>query len=298
LNEAQTEERIVKRILELLGWQGCYWVQERLETKGRANVPDYLFFGTLEDFSRADAKDKANDRYPLAIAVGDAKAWAIDLDRRGSGAASDETPSAQILRYLSRADVQSERKVQWGILTNGRYWRLYYQGAKSRLEEFFEIDIAWLLALSGTQGELEAATRPSAFHADTVWREHLLALFWLMFRREAFLPSGDGRTFHQIALTEGREWEAKVRQNLAGVVFEGVFPDLMRALVRSDPEAPAPLTASYLAVVRESALTLLYRLLFALYAEDRDLLPKRDPNYGGLSVCVMKLPSGSTAELP
>jgi hypothetical protein len=28
---------------------------------------------------------------------------------------------------------------------------------------------------------------------------------------------------------------------------------------------------------------MLYRLLFALYAEDRDLLPKRDPNYGGLS---------------
>ena len=35
--------------------------------------------------------------------------------------------------------------------------------------------------------------------------------------------------------------------------------------------------------MREAALTLLYRLLFALYAEDRDLLPKRDPNYGGLS---------------
>lgn len=42
LNEAQTEERIVKPILETLGWNACYWVQERLETKGRANVPDYL----------------------------------------------------------------------------------------------------------------------------------------------------------------------------------------------------------------------------------------------------------------
>src|SRR5208282_884017 len=84
LNEAQTEDRIVKPILESLGWDGCYWVQERLETKGRANVPDYLFFGTPENFAEADHKRKASERYPLAIAVGDAKAWAIDLDRRGS----------------------------------------------------------------------------------------------------------------------------------------------------------------------------------------------------------------------
>jgi hypothetical protein len=104
-----------------------------------------------------------------------------------------------------------------------------------------------------------------------------------MFRREAFLPSADGRTFHQIALAVGREWEAKVRQSLAHVVFDDVFPNLIRALIRSDPQAPSPITSLYLGIVREAALTLLYRLLFALYAEDRDLLPKRDPSYGGLS---------------
>ncbi len=283
LNEAQTEDRIVKPILESLGWHGCYWVQERLETKGRANVPDYLFFGTPEDFAQADRERAAGERYPLAIAVGDAKAWSIDLDRRGSGAGADETPSGQILRYLSRAETQSDRKAQWGLLTNGRYWRLYYQGAKSRLEEFFEIDIGWVLAVPGTQGDLTASIRPSVFQNDAAWREHLLILFWLMFRRAAFLPDAAGRTFHQIALAEGREWEAKVRQSLAGVVFNEVFPDLIRALVRADPQAPAPIAAGYLATVREAALTLLYRLLFALYAEDRDLLPKRDPNYGGLS---------------
>src|SRR5205823_14011020 len=76
---------------------------------------------------------------------------------------------------------------------------------------------------------------------------------------------------------------SKVGESLAEVVFGRVFPDLMRALVRADPTAPKPLDAAFLATVREAALTLLYRLLFALYAEDRDLLPKRDPNYGGLS---------------
>ncbi len=102
LNEAQTEERIVKPILETLGWNACYWVQERLETKGRANVPDYLLFGTPEDFTRADRKSKAAERYPLATAVADAKAWTIDLDRRGSGVGGDETPSGQF-SAISRA---------------------------------------------------------------------------------------------------------------------------------------------------------------------------------------------------
>jgi hypothetical protein len=283
LNEPQTEERIIRPILQALGWGGCYWVQERLETKGRANVPDYLLFGSAEDFAKADRKKKAADRYPLAIAVADAKAWDVDLDRRSAGASADDTPSGQILRYLSRAEVQSERRIQWGILTNGRHWRLYYQGAKSRLEEYFEVDIAWLLGLPGAQGDLSALLRPPAFASDEEWANHLLAVMWLMFRREAFLPGDDGRSFHQIALAEGREWEARVRENVAEVVFRDVFPDLLRALKRTDPRAPVTLDADYLATLREAALLMLYRLLFALYAEDRDLLPKRDPNYGGLS---------------
>jgi hypothetical protein len=283
LNEAQTEERIVRPVLRMLGWDGCFWVQERAETKGRTNVPDYLLFASAEQAAQADGKRNAADRYPLAIAVADAKAWAVGLDRRGAGAGADETPSGQILRYLSRADVLSERKIQWAILTSGRYWRLYYQGAKSRLEEYFEVDLAWILGLAGSQGELGGPQRPPSFASDQQWSDHLLCVMWLMFRREAFVPGADARTFHEVALSEGRQWEARVRESLAGVVFGEVFPDLMRALVRADPQAPAELAPSYLAVVREAAFTLLYRLLFALYAEDRDLLPKRDPNYGGLS---------------
>ena len=72
LNEPQTEERIIRPMLQALGWAGCYWVQERLKTKGRANVPDYLLFGSAEDFAKADRKRKATERYPLAIAVADA----------------------------------------------------------------------------------------------------------------------------------------------------------------------------------------------------------------------------------
>ena len=125
LNEAQTEERIVQPLLKALGWEGCYSVQERAEAKGRANVPDYLLFPTPEAFAAADRKRNAAERYPFAAAIGDAKAWAVGLDKRGAGAAGEETPSGQIIRYLTRADVQSDGHVLWGVLTNGRHWRLY-----------------------------------------------------------------------------------------------------------------------------------------------------------------------------
>ncbi len=283
LNEAQTEERIIQPIFEGLNWGGCFSVQERAEIRGRANVPDYLLFASADAFAKADQKAKAADRYPFGVAVADAKAWALGLDQRGAGAGSDETPSGQIIRYLTRADVQSDGKVLWGILTSGRHWRLYYQRAKSRLEDYFEIDLAWVLRLAGSQGELGINGRPAQFPNDDEWSDHLLKLFWLMFRREAFLPGPDGRAFHQVALDEGRNWETKVREDLTDLVFKEVFPDLLRALVRADPRHPVELNSAYLASVGDAALTLLYRLLFALFAEDRDLLPKRDPRYGGLA---------------
>src|SRR5215210_7868366 len=234
LDEANTEERIVRPVLRALDWAGCFSVQERAEVTGRANVPDYLLFGSADAFAQADRKRQAAERYPLAIAVGDAKAWSIGLDQRAGGAAGNETPSGQIIRYLTRADVQSNGHVLWGVLTNGRHWRLYYQRAKSRLEEYFEIDLAWALKLPGVQGELSASARPELFATDQEWSDHLLKLIWLTFRREAFLPGADGRSFHQIALDEGRNWESKVRESLAGVVFGQVFPDLLRALARAD----------------------------------------------------------------
>ena len=104
-------------------------------------------------------------------------------------------------------------------------------------------------------------------------RRHWLKVFALVFRREAFLPgAADARTFHQRAIEEGRFYEERVAANLSDLVFGQVFPELARAIAAAEPDAP-------LSEVREAALLLLYRLLFILYAEDRDLLPVRDRRY-------------------
>src|SRR3546814_7605217 len=80
-----------------------------------------------------------------------------------------------MLRYLSRADVHSDRRIQWGILTNGRLWRLYWQGARSRSEQFLELDLPAILGLQGFADDLFAPTSAE--------RSHWLKVFMLMFRR-------------------------------------------------------------------------------------------------------------------
>ena len=115
----------------------------------------------------------------------------------------------------------------------------------------------------------------ACFALSEAERRHCLKLFTLFFRRNAFLPdpdSADSRSLHQRALEEGRFYEERVAADLSELVFKQVFPKLARSIAEAASDAP-------LAEVREAALILLYRLLFILYAEDRDLLPVRDNRY-------------------
>ena len=280
-NEGQTEERIFRPMLRALGWDGLFTVQENIEAGGR-NVPDYAYFLDADAFALADAARTPEGKFPHAVAVGDAKAWGVDFEAPNSGSRPGETAVGQTIRYLDRAKIQSNRKVRWAILSNGRVWRLYYADAKSVLDGYFEADLAEILALPGTQAKLAPPTGES----DADRRARLFKTFVLAFRPEAFRPDPelDGRTFHEFALAEGAHWETKVRTDLSEVVFRDVFPGLVRGLAAADKQAPAPFTPTYLEELREAALTVLYRLLFALYAEDRDLLPAHDRNYDAYSL--------------
>ena len=254
-NETQTEDDLIWPVLRLLGWTESLR-QQNLSAKGREDVPDGLLF---ED---ATAKDRANrlteewKRYEYGLAIVESKRWNLPLDRGNDNKAA---PSTQMLRYLRRVDDLANGKLRWGILTNGARWRLYYAGARSVAEQFCEIDLMLTLDLPSDE------------------RSHYLKLFALVFGRTAFLPSEDGRTLHQRILDEGRFYEERVATSLSAVVFDQVFPQLADAIFKAAP-------AASLSEVRNAALTLFYRLLFILYAEDRDLLPVRDTAYDDYSL--------------
>ncbi|MCH8172662.1 MAG: Eco57I restriction-modification methylase domain-containing protein [Proteobacteria bacterium] len=270
--EATTEDDLIKPVIEALGWND-YLTQQTTARKGRDDVPDFLLFPNKKAKQKANEERKQADRYKYGLSFLEAKTWNLPLDRKGNDAAFKEgVPSTQMLRYLSRVEVQSEKQIQWGFLTNGRHWRLYYQGAKSRSEEFLELDLPLILNLKGFG--------PNLFNQKDLEAQNWLKVFYLIFSKESFLQSRPNNvSFHDFALEEGRHWEAKVAQDLSNIVFNEVFPNLLQGLKAHDPQAPTKPDSIYLSELRDSALTFLYRLLFVLYAEDRGLLPVKDDKY-------------------
>ena len=263
-NESQTEDDLIWPVLGAIGWSASLR-QQNLSATGREDVPDGLLFADEAAKGQANRFAQEWRRYEHGLAVVESKRWQRPLDRSSGRTGEETAPSTQMLRYLRRVDDLTTGRLRWGILTNGARWRLYYQGARSVSEQFFEVDLPAILDIPGHNDGL--------FALDDAERRHCLKLFALVFRREAFLPGAvDERTFHQRAIEEGRFYEERVAANLSELVFGQVFPELARAIAAAAPEAPP-------SEVRDAALILLYRLLFILYAEDRDLLPVRDERY-------------------
>ena len=249
LNEAVTEQELIRPVLELLGWA------DYLPQQGAArneDIPDLLLFPDAGSKERAVARGSAEERYRDAIVVEESKRFGLPLDARNTDDGHrSRTPHGQILRYLSTAEIESESRIRWGMLTSGGAWRLYDYRARPRASGYFEVDLGTALG-SGDEDSLR--------------------LFYLLFRRDSFTPQqGAATSFLESALAEGRRYEQQVTEDISGMVFERVFPGLVKALSDSaEEELPA---------IREAALIFLYRLLFILYAEDRGLLPVNDPRY-------------------
>ena len=246
-NEAETEQELIRPLLELLGWTD-YLPQQ--SASGGEDIPDLLLFGSAE--AKARASGAQGSAYLEAVAVAELKRFHRPLDTRGTGGGPRaSSPHAQILRYLATADSVTDGQLRWGILTNGGVWRLYDQKTRPRATAFYEADLEALVEDDDEDG---------------------LRAFHLLFRRAAFVRRpGAAATFLETALAEGRRYEERVAQSLAGVVFERVFPRLLQALADATDQ-PMP-------QIREAALIFLYRLLFLLYAEDRGLLPVGDKGY-------------------
>jgi hypothetical protein len=263
-NESQTEDDLIWPILVRLGWTASLR-QQNLAAKGRDDVPDGLLFRDAATKAEANAFREEWKRYGCGLAIVESKRWQRPLDRMSGRRGEETAPSTQMLRYLRRVDDLTTGKLRWGMLTNGARWRLYYQGARSVSEQFFELDLAAVLAIPDHDGGLFAVSEED--------RRHWLRVFALVFSRDAFLPTpSDPRTFHERAINEAKFYEERVAGNLSNLVFGTVFPELAKAIAAAAPAAP-------LQEVREAALILLYRLLFILYAEDRNLLPVSDRRY-------------------
>ena len=259
LSEAQTEEVFIKPALDILGFSHIPQVTTR--GTGRAERPDYALFTQVAD--RDAAYRLQNDEpafYARVRAIAEAKYWKRSLSKVSSNDQRDiyknTNPSFQISSYLTGTGVD------WGILTNGREWRLYYRQASSTATEFYPVDLVELLE----SGDLEQ-----------------FKYFWLFFRQEALVKDPHGRNFLERVREGSTTYATRVGNELKALVFDRVFPGLAGGFVMDATRRGEQVTSDQ---VYEATLSFLYKLLFLLYAEARNLLPI-DRDYRDYSLIKM-----------
>ena len=244
-NEPQTEHVFVRPLLDALGF--VYDVQTGLPAWGGAERPDYAVFRSQEVLQAALPLRGQLAFFANADTIIDAKAWATDLDRLDR-AVSRRTPSQQVGGYIARANLD------WGILTNGRKWRLYTSRRERTIENYFEVDLVELL-----EGP------PQAFR-----------FFSCFLTPHAFERTADGRCFLDRVFEESLAYAVEVGNVLRDRAYQ--VGELLAAgfasTLREDELDRETLDQLY-----ANSLILLYRLLFCFYAEGRQLLPSHDQSY-------------------
>ena len=222
--------------------------------------------------------DPANPEKPVAACL--AYTWNRKLDGRDDERdteSPEENPGARVVTVIESGEPP------WAIVTNGKLWRLYSARTHSRSTNYYEIDLEETLAMDDPN---------LAFR-----------YFWLFFRLNAFTTRDvfrDGRSrelcFLDELLDDSEAYAKKLGERLKERVFEQIFPYFAEGFIehlKGQADMAGNRQPSLIPVVEQLALkrepdeefrrqtfqgtlTLLYRLLFLLYAESRDLLPVKE----------------------
>ncbi len=248
--EREVRAGLIEPALKMLGFKP----KEGKASTDDASEPDYRLL--------ADGKAKK----PLAVCL--TYTWGRSLDGKDCTRdkdTPDENPGAVVVSVLEKAEAP------WAMVTNGKTWRLYSARTHSSASNYYEIDLDEILASGGP-----AAGDPA----------EAFKYFWLLFRREAFedveaVREGETRRqpFLDHLLDDCHQYAKELGERLKERVFEHVFVHFSRgfmAQMRKRRRSQKPFSQDELDRVFRATLTFLYRALFLLYAEARDLLPVRE----------------------
>jgi type I restriction-modification system DNA methylase subunit len=254
--EAQVEEEFIKPVLRLLGH--TFEVQASVKTADGTKAPDYVFYRDL-DALNANKNKKLDDALAQegAFAVGDAKYWDCPLDvaskQKSGDALSNKNPSYQIYFYVQQSGLA------WGILTNGRLWRLYHTHTAHKLDHYYEVDLPALLT-----ADVRQFLYFYAFFRRTAFNQHPLSVHTIL-QASIDYAQGVGNSLNEQVYSALR---------LAAQGFIDFPPNEFHP---DDPALPEKLDdPAMLKDLYDNSLLFLYRLLFILYAESRNLLPLDD----------------------
>jgi hypothetical protein len=277
-NESQTEQEFIQPMLELLDW--AYVVQPKAHHAGRVRRPDYALFP--DETAKDDAMPHQGDDaafYSRAPAIAEAKYWGRPLSQQDPSGRetwdAQSNPSHQMVSYLVGT------RVSWGILTNGRTWRLYSREVSSTASEYYEIDLGLIFDILPEEGE------PSAEQAAELMDQ--FRRFWLFFRQQSFEADARGRSFVDRVHEGSDTYARRISDTLKRLVYDEVMPEIAGGFVayRYHQKGVEEETEQSLRRIYRASLSLLYKLLFLLYGEARALLPVSNPVYREQSLTAM-----------
>ncbi len=113
--------------------------------------------------------------------------------------------------------------------------------------------------------------------------------FWLFFRRAAFTPDAQGRSFVQRVHEGSATYAREISDKLKELVYTEVMPEIAGGFIayRREQLGVAEETEASLREIYQASLSLLYKLLFLLYAEARGLLPMQNAGYREQSLTAL-----------
>ncbi|HOY63543.1 MAG TPA: hypothetical protein PK745_10235, partial [bacterium] len=225
------------------------------------------------------SNSNSNEKKPIALCL--TYPWGRSLDGKDDQRDSetpDENPGAAVVSLLESGEAP------FAVVTNGKLWRLYSARAHFTAGHYYEIDLEEILADSGPLSNDPAVS---------------FRYFWLFFRAQAFEPTEELRagekrltTFLDSLMDDSADYAKRLGDRLKDRVFDQIFPRFALGFIeriRNAAPAAPELSQERLDEIFQGALTFLYRILFLLYAESRDLLPvKETRDYYLRSVTRMK----------
>ncbi len=251
-SEANLESRFIRPILDRLGHS--YDVQVPIIVKGERKKPDYAFF--IDETTRKLAQEerrkvrKKSIYFKRASLLGEAKKWDVSFDARAEKVKGfdDNSPSFQIIYYMNLS------KCNWGLLTNGRIWRLYHR--EYGLDAFLSIDLVQILE----EKDFDA-----------------FRYFFFFFSNTALQRDHQGYHWLDRSIEQSVEHKKSIGNNLRQKMIDCI--EIIGNGFFQTPSNNLTSDKVNLQKLYESCLVILYRLLFILYGEYRGLLPTSNIAY-------------------
>lgn len=264
INESDTEKLFVDKVIDSLGYAK---LSKSALSSGKKNklFPDYALFEKTEDANMALNADE-EFKFKGAIGIIEGKKFNLKLNDIDHDDDDHRLPAVQLIDYLQKTEVD------WGFLTNGKYWQIYHRRGQYNVSRFFEVDLTDLLN----------HPKPS----------HEFAIFYHLFHVSSLQRSKNENRLDSIL-----DISKRYTQDVGLPFYDGCDKALRLIFENYQKLLKAKTNHATSLQCHQASIILLFRIIAIRYLEDRGVLPVRDNNYRNLSLDRMRLHIENTLKI-